>query len=326
MANILNLFCLTSGELASNAFPVAISSDETVDVLKDLIKAEKTPKFDDIAANKLTLWRVTIPIDEDEDDEIITATSITTKRLLKGTGKISKVFGIEILEDSTRLATKRLLKEIGTSSRSFKGGIPEDTVHIIIERPKGQDLEAEAAALRKQLSEALDPKISLEIIVKPESKVAFTWSTMVDTATLDCLKKRLFHKYPQYAHDNYLEIYVYTGQPKPELICDNEDLRTILKAAKTASKTKLMISLETPTKNFSAWTFKDVCAEYDLSDSSNPGLGVISPFIEIQAATLDDDFQKKICDQLITKVESRMAGRGKNGPREACMALVTDAG
>ncbi|KAF9285636.1 hypothetical protein BGZ68_003681 [Mortierella alpina] len=128
------------------------------------------------------------------------------------------------------------------------------------------------------------------VVVKPEKKVAFSWCGIVDTATLDDLKKNIFDLHPQYAHDAYLEIFVYNGQPKPELIRDNEDLCKILKVAKTTSKARLTISLETPSKNFSAWTFKDVCDEYNLAPgSTDPDLGDLSPFTDIQAAALDSE-------------------------------------
>src|SRR6202012_5301589 len=58
----MSLFCLVDEEATSNAFSVKISSDNTVDDLKNLIKAKKTPRFDDVAADELTLWRVSVPI------------------------------------------------------------------------------------------------------------------------------------------------------------------------------------------------------------------------------------------------------------------------
>ncbi|KAH7038800.1 hypothetical protein BKA57DRAFT_520683 [Linnemannia elongata] len=61
-------------------------------------------------------------------------------------------------------------------------------------------------------------------------------------------------------------------QPRAKLVCDNEDLRKILKVAKTALKTTLTISLEIPIKNIFAWSFKDVYDVYDLSASSDSGL------------------------------------------------------
>lgn len=73
---------------------------------------------------------------------------------------------------------------------------------------------------------------------------------------------------PWYTHDYYLEIYAYDGQVKPTRVDDDEDPRKILKIAKTASRTKLKISLETPSKSFAVWTFKDVCEAHSLSEAS----------------------------------------------------------
>ena len=60
--NSLTLFCLVDGEATSNAFSIKIPSSGTVDDLKDLIKTKKVPEFDNIAADKLALWRVSIPV------------------------------------------------------------------------------------------------------------------------------------------------------------------------------------------------------------------------------------------------------------------------
>ncbi|KAF9078942.1 hypothetical protein BGX23_005644, partial [Mortierella sp. AD031] len=60
--NRFNLFCLVNGEASSNAFSIKIPSTDTVDDLKDLIKTKKAPRFDDVAADELTLWKVSIPV------------------------------------------------------------------------------------------------------------------------------------------------------------------------------------------------------------------------------------------------------------------------
>ncbi|KAG0009098.1 hypothetical protein BGZ81_003632, partial [Podila clonocystis] len=67
--NRMSLFCLVDGEATANAFSVKVSSNDTVDDLKDLIKTKKTNDFSDIDANKLTLWRVSIPDDDDNNDD-----------------------------------------------------------------------------------------------------------------------------------------------------------------------------------------------------------------------------------------------------------------
>ncbi|KAG0014025.1 hypothetical protein BGZ82_001943, partial [Podila clonocystis] len=56
----LNLFCVVDGE--STPFPVEIESTKTLGFLKELIKAKKPNDFSDVDADKLTLWKVSIPL------------------------------------------------------------------------------------------------------------------------------------------------------------------------------------------------------------------------------------------------------------------------
>ncbi|KAG0342727.1 hypothetical protein BG000_002072 [Podila horticola] len=78
--NPMSLFCLVDGEATSNAFSIKISSNDTVDDLKNLIKARKTNDFSDIDADKLTLWRVSIPITDDDDEIPIMLNNVTGNR------------------------------------------------------------------------------------------------------------------------------------------------------------------------------------------------------------------------------------------------------
>ncbi|KAF9536613.1 hypothetical protein EC957_010310 [Mortierella hygrophila] len=56
----LILYCLVEGEATTNAFSVKIPSSNTVDDLKDSIRAKKLNDFHDVDANKLILSRVSI--------------------------------------------------------------------------------------------------------------------------------------------------------------------------------------------------------------------------------------------------------------------------
>jgi hypothetical protein len=60
----LTVYCVVDGNTTMNAFPVPISSAESVGDLKDRINTKKAPEFDDIAADKLSLWKVSIPDDD----------------------------------------------------------------------------------------------------------------------------------------------------------------------------------------------------------------------------------------------------------------------
>ncbi|KAG0272672.1 hypothetical protein BGZ95_011551 [Linnemannia exigua] len=105
--NPLTLFCLVDGEATSQAFSIDIDQTKTVDHLKDLIKTKKTNNFSDVDADQLTLWRVSIP-DDDDNDLPVLFDSVPEKKKLKATTRLLKVFDTEL---------------------------PDDTIHIIVQRP-----------------------------------------------------------------------------------------------------------------------------------------------------------------------------------------------
>ena len=112
----LKLFCLVDGGSTSNAFPVKITSTDTIADLRELIKIKKSPEFDDIAADKLTLWRVSIPVTDDNEDFPILLDNIreNEKRKLRATYKVS-IFGATL---------------------------PEETIHVIVQRPPSGNADA----------------------------------------------------------------------------------------------------------------------------------------------------------------------------------------
>ncbi|KAG0273623.1 hypothetical protein BGZ95_010574 [Linnemannia exigua] len=105
--NCISLFCIVDGETTSNAFPVEIESIKTIGNLKDIIKAKKTPRFDDLAADELTLWRVSIP-----DTSLQSAITLNA------------------LDDKTDLINPRTL-----ISKLFPES-PDDKTYILVQRPQ----------------------------------------------------------------------------------------------------------------------------------------------------------------------------------------------
>src|SRR4051812_22544293 len=63
---VITLFCLVHGENRRNIFSVKIGN-ESVSELKAAIKAKMQDEFANIDASKLTLWRVSIPVDNNTD-------------------------------------------------------------------------------------------------------------------------------------------------------------------------------------------------------------------------------------------------------------------
>ncbi|KAF9131526.1 hypothetical protein BGW39_001702 [Mortierella sp. 14UC] len=114
--NRLTLFCLVDGEATSNAFSVKIASTDTVGDLKNLIKAEKAPRFDDIVANNLTLWHVAHPVIAAKKHQPVLLNTIDSSTELDPTDDIVDVFAETP---------------------------PKKTIHIIVQRPPPQGIREE---------------------------------------------------------------------------------------------------------------------------------------------------------------------------------------
>src|ERR1700761_1254678 len=110
MATVLNLFVYIIG-LGSTAFPVDIESHATVGHLKDAIKEKKKPRLDHIAADELTLYKVSITDGKN-------------------------------LEQSAQQAIREA-PELDVSSRQlfkvFEEPLPPETVSVVVTLPEGFD-------------------------------------------------------------------------------------------------------------------------------------------------------------------------------------------
>ncbi|GET59098.1 kinase-like domain-containing protein [Rhizophagus irregularis DAOM 181602=DAOM 197198] len=105
----ITLLCLVKGNTTASAFPIDINKDQLVGHLKKVIKAEKAPEFDNFPADKLRLWKVTIP--GDQDDQL---------RNL-------------ILQDSDELLAIRKI------SKYFPDSPPEEHIHVIVKLPRNNN-------------------------------------------------------------------------------------------------------------------------------------------------------------------------------------------
>jgi len=65
---LISLNCLVVGNDPDRIFTVNIPKTENVSILKKLIKEEKAPHLDHVAASDLDLWQVSFPIDDLEKE------------------------------------------------------------------------------------------------------------------------------------------------------------------------------------------------------------------------------------------------------------------
>ncbi|KAF9367146.1 hypothetical protein CPB97_006237, partial [Podila verticillata] len=106
MTDNFNFFCVVDGE--STLFSVEIEPSKTIGDLKDAIKAKKANDFSDVDADKLTLWKVSIPVAPKKERKEISLADVASKEELDETDDVSLV---------------------------FKEPPPKKIIHIIVQRP-----------------------------------------------------------------------------------------------------------------------------------------------------------------------------------------------
>ncbi|OAQ22667.1 hypothetical protein K457DRAFT_25816 [Linnemannia elongata AG-77] len=114
--NRLTVFCLVDGQPTSNAFSIRILSSETVDDLRDLMKAKKSIDFKDIDADKLTLWQVSIPIVAGDKNNPIVLSEIGSKTELLPTDEISEVLNGTPAKKTIHIVVERPIKEVDVNA------------------------------------------------------------------------------------------------------------------------------------------------------------------------------------------------------------------
>jgi Crinkler effector protein N-terminal domain len=116
MANI-ELICLMRGDTpaAERAFPVEIARSRLVGSLKKQIIQEKPNRFKNTDADELTLWGVSIPLDNNTDN----------------------MLGQLVFEDNEAKGIRKLLPTQRLSTH-FPEKLASDHVHVIVELPIGE--------------------------------------------------------------------------------------------------------------------------------------------------------------------------------------------
>ncbi|KAG0195806.1 hypothetical protein BGX28_000580 [Mortierella sp. GBA30] len=227
--NRLNVFCLVDGEPKSNAFSVKIDPTETVDSLKNYIKAKKTPEYDDIAADKLTLWRVSVPDDDDNDNDErpILVDKVPEKKKLKATHELSAVFEEKPLKN---------------------------TIHILVQHPP--------LAQRSTPARDLDPIATFTVTINGITRKTVEWITTPKTATLDHLRKVIYDKHPTLCDRSQTIVYEYDNAPG--YILTDSDLQSHVRMSVRDGVQHLVLRLENPPKLFSDITLDDTFRLYGV--------------------------------------------------------------
>jgi len=91
MSSTLSLLCYVLGDDPTNIFVVDIAPSKIVAHLRDAIKAKNSPKFNDVPANTLRLWKVSIAVDSSFKERIETS-NFVDEESLKPIEELSDIF------------------------------------------------------------------------------------------------------------------------------------------------------------------------------------------------------------------------------------------
>ena len=104
MSDPITLFCLVHGEPSQHAFPIDITKNKFVGHLKQHIHKQCHPRFEHVEAAKLTLWRVSIPVNDDAlfESLVLNEEDNSTQKLSPG-WNISKIFSEEPADEHVHI-------------------------------------------------------------------------------------------------------------------------------------------------------------------------------------------------------------------------------
>ncbi|KAF9119142.1 hypothetical protein BGX30_004059 [Mortierella sp. GBA39] len=212
MAKQMKAICLVDGETTWNTFSVMVSSEDTVGGLKILIKTEKTNDFRNLDADKLTLWRVSIPIIDGNEE-------------------------IPIRFDDVADKDKKKLRPVTRLSKVFPDDLPEDMIHIIVKLPPPAQKKSTIA--------------TFTVTVKGSSSIIVQWVTDTTTATLDELRRQIYAK-KQSLDDGLLSIVVENSDCSDfTYLKTDDDLRGYLKRTSDGGVRHISVRLERLLQPFS---------------------------------------------------------------------------
>ncbi|KAG0250358.1 hypothetical protein BGZ95_007216, partial [Linnemannia exigua] len=105
----------------SDSFKVSLPLTADISDLKDAIKHKSSPEFDFIAAHRLILWKVLIPLPQDYNDDI---------------EEEEEEGGSRVCLDEISKKEKKLLERLSKKVSIVFGSHPDDNaIHVVVKRP-----------------------------------------------------------------------------------------------------------------------------------------------------------------------------------------------
>ncbi|CAG8646956.1 7124_t:CDS:2 [Paraglomus brasilianum] len=160
-----------------------------------------------------------------------------------------------------------------------------------------------------------------ELIVKPKKK-SFMWIANLETVTLVTFANAIFNKYPQ--EDKEDVVFDLTMDTKDTYYPRTDtQFRELLRLLVAKNIHMMTVTIETPCKPFSDWSFREVCRHYELSAYNDPSLTDIFPTFEPGIKNLDDELEQAVLKQLLAELNARIKGTPYNQAKETIKSIYT---
>src|SRR3954451_6335423 len=185
--SIITLSCLVAGENPyDNAFNVKVNKTEAVSELRDAIKENQKPFFDNIAPKELKLWKVDISFEEENKKLELVNTKINVN--IK-----EELGGVELLP-------------LSKISKHFSSQPADKHIHIIVQHPV-ETKEVHCTTMYERKTEK------------------FLWAVTREQRTLSYLKTRLrtCFTFPDGTEDEHIVINCENRKKRIRLV-DDENL------------------------------------------------------------------------------------------------------
>jgi hypothetical protein len=186
-------------------------------------------------------------------------------------------------------------------------------------------------ALRQEIEDLRGGKsiVVLNVVLRPNRSECFSWTTDTETTSIKELERAIYDEYPDREDgDAVLAIIHARGTPQhegggTEHPSNDTRFRNIIKQySKTNTKT-LTVALETPTKKYTDFTFKEVNSLYEISNMETPTMSDLPPFTGISTEPLDSNLHKESLRRLLDELDSRIRVVPLDTANEAtCSAYV----
>ncbi|KAF9213984.1 hypothetical protein BGZ59_004539 [Podila verticillata] len=150
----LILFCVFEGECAMSTFSVKASYADTVDDLKKLVKAAKTPNFDAMPADRFKLTAVSVPVEPATEAVAVKVQSLDYHRFLRPTELLCEVFEDTVPRNTIHIVVD-MMPTVNYGSIPVSITAPEEDLFTIFVIKEGQST-SQAFSVRAHPANTVD--------------------------------------------------------------------------------------------------------------------------------------------------------------------------